>query len=216
MRTVERRRDHGSRVALEVRRTIAKELFDARRSAGVSQGLVAKAAGLSQARISRTERVSGPAPQIDELASHCAALGLRLVVKVYPEASSVRDAGHLRLLRRLRQALPEGWVWRSEVPVGGPGDLRAWDAVLDGPVRIAVDAETRLNDVQELQRRTELKRRDSGIGVVVLLVASTHHNRLVLREHRLALSDTFPLDTPAVMRALRSGQVPTASGIVVL
>ena len=104
------------------------------------------------------------------------------------------------------------------MPVAGPGDLRAWDAVLDGPARIGIDAETRLHDVQQVQRRTELKRRDSGVPHrPVLLVTSTHHNRRVLREHRAALASTFPSDTGrghGVLCALAAA--PPGNGIVVL
>ena len=105
---------------------------------------------------------------------------------------------------------------RTEVPVGGRGDLRAWDVVLDGPIQIAIDAETRLHDIQALQRRLELKRRDSRVSRVILLVAATRHNRSVLREHREALSSTLPLDSPSVLEALREGRAPEASGILVL
>jgi hypothetical protein len=111
--------------------------------------------------------------------------------------------------------------WRTEVLIGGQGDLRAWDAVVDVPgaigasARIGVDAETRLRDVQAVQRRCEAKWRDSGVDRIVLLVADTTHDRSVLREHRLALSSTLPADTGEVMRALRRGELPPRNGIVV-
>lgn len=195
---------------------VAGELRDARRAAGLSQEHVARVAGLSQSRVSRTERSQPPAPRIDELAPHCAALGLRLAVGVYPEGSPVRDAGQLRLLARFRAELGPGVTLRTEVPVGHPGDARAWDAVLDVGSPVGVDAETRLHDVQALQRRLELKWRDSGLPRVVLVVAATHHNRRVLREHREALASTFPLGTGPVMAALRAGVPPPENGIVVL
>lgn len=106
--------------------------------------------------------------------------------------------------------------WSSEVPVGGDGDLRAWDVLLRGDVAIGIDAETKPRDIQALQRRTELKWRDSGVARVVLVVAATKHNQAVLREHRGALVSTFPLDTPDVMATLRVGSAPAANGIVVI
>jgi hypothetical protein len=112
--------------------------------------------------------------------------------------------------------MPDSIGWRSEVPVGGYGDLRAWDVVLDVGMLVAVDAETRLHDMQALQRRCETKLRDSGLGRLVLLVAATPHNRAVLRDHRIALASTFPLDTGEVMRALRAGTAPARNGVVVL
>jgi transcriptional regulator with XRE-family HTH domain len=216
MPTMDRIRDRGRRQARALGRALAQELLEARLAARVSQTVVAQAAGLCQSRISRTERAERPMPRLDELAQHCAALGLALSARPYPEGSPVRDAGQLRLIGRLRQLLSAGFRWRTEVPVGDDGDLRAWDVVLDGPGVVAIDAETRLRDVQSLQRRTELKWRDSGVPCVVLLVASTHHNRAVLREHRAVLASTFPLDTREVLAALRAGRTPAANGIVVL
>jgi transcriptional regulator with XRE-family HTH domain len=184
--------------------------------AGVSQAHVARASGLRQSRVSRTERSEDPMPRLDELARHATALGLKLSVKLYPDGAAVRDAPQLRLVSRLRAVVSTAYRSRTEVPVAASGDLRAWDMVLDGPATIAVDAETRLRDIQALQRRTELKLRDSGIDLAILLVSATHHNRAVLREHRAALASTFPLETREVLACLRSGRPIRASGIVVL
>lgn len=224
MPTIERARARGARHARTSLAAIADELREARLAAGMSQQHVASVAGLTQSRVSRTERCQRLPPRIDELARHCAALGLRLSLRAYPDASPVRDAAQLRLLARLRAQLGPGLRWRSEVPVGGEGDLRAWDVVLDArgagapepAASVGIDAETRLRDIQALQRRVELKRRDSGVDIVALLLADTKHNRAVLRAYRTALTSTFPLDTAAVMSALRRGQIPRASGIVIL
>ncbi len=189
---------------------------DARLAAGVSQLHVARVAGLTQSRISRTERGQRLPPRLDELAQHCAALGLRLSLKAYPDGLPVRDAAQLRLLERLRRQIGPGLRWRTEVPVGGVDDLRAWDVLLEGDHDTGIDAETRLYDLQALQRRTELKWRDSGVARVVLVIAGTRHNRALIREHRAALSSTLPLDTAAVMRALRRGVAPPANGIAIV
>lgn len=150
------------------------------------------------------------------MARHSAVLGLRLTVKAYPEGSPIRDAGQLRLLERFRARIGDGWAWRSEVPIGGFGDLRAWDVELERGGRVGVDAETRLHDIQALQRRCETKLRDSIAQRLVLLVAATSHNRAALRQYRGALTSTFPLDTAQVMSALDHGELPAANGIVVL
>jgi hypothetical protein len=184
--------------------------------AGVTQRTLARAAGLSQSQNSRTERAQRRHVGLDELARHAAALGLRLSVKVYPEGRPVRDAAQLRLLQRLRGELGGRFRWRTEVPVAGTGDDRAWDAVLDGSGSVGIDAETRLRDVQAVQRRCEFKWRDGSVDRLVLVVADTRHNRAVLREHRVALHSTFPGDTAEVMAALRRGRVPVRNGVVVL
>ena len=212
----ERARDRGRRNAEREWARLAAELRDARLAAGLSQRHVAQSVGLTQSALSRTEQGSRLPARFEELAVHAAALGLRLSVKVYPEGVPVRDAAQLHLLERFRSRLDPGFRWKTEVMVGGYGDLRAWDGVILGQRRVGVDAETRLHDIQSVQRRVESKWRDSGVDLVVLLVASTHRNRAVLREHRQALASTFPLDTAGVMRALRSGEIPPASGIVIL
>ncbi len=74
----------------------------------------------------------------------------------------------------------------------------------------------RLFDLQALDRRIALKRRDGGLAIVILLVADTHGNRRHLAEHREVLRPSFPLDSRAVLAAVRLGQPPSASGIVVL
>jgi transcriptional regulator with XRE-family HTH domain len=195
---------------------LATELREARLAAGISQDHVGRVAGLNQSMISRVERGRVASAGVDVLARHCAALGLRLSLRVYPDGDAVRDAAQLRLLGRLRAEVHGSCGWRTEVPVAGAGDLRAWDAVLSGPGTVAVDAETRLHDIQHVQRRSELKWRDSGLDRLVLLVAATNHNRAVIREHREALRSTFPADTAEVMAALRRGRLPPRNGIVIL
>jgi transcriptional regulator with XRE-family HTH domain len=216
MPTARRARDRGRQQARALVRTIGGELREARHSAGVSQAHAARVAGLSQSKVSRIERAEHASGRVDELARLSAALGLRLTMRVYPEGGAVRDEGHLRLLRRFRAEVSERFRWRTEVPIGDAADARAWDVLLEGAGMIGVDAETRLHDVQALQRRCELKARDGGVDRLVLLVAATRHNRLVLREHRAALASTFPADTGEIMACLRQGRLPPRSGIVIL
>jgi transcriptional regulator with XRE-family HTH domain len=213
---VERVRVRAARQAQKLMLEIGSELRETRLAAGLSQRHVARVAGLNQSRVSRTERASRLPARVDELAAHCSALGLRLSLKAYPEGSPVRDVGQLRVLERFRARLHRSYRWHGEAPVGGLGDQRAWDVRLEGDGSIGVDAETRLHDLQALQRRCETKWRDSGVDRIVLLVASTRHNRRVLAEHREALRSTFPADTLEVMAALRVGRLPGSNGIVVL
>ena len=199
-----------------MRSALVSELKEARLAAGVSQRHLAGVTGLSQSMISRTERGVRAGLTIEELAIHAEVLGLRLHVRAYPAGSPVRDAAQLRLLARFRRHVGDAFRWRSEVPVTAGGDLRAWDVLLDGPGAVGIEAESRLRDIQATQRRIELKLRDGQAAVVVLLVAETRHNQLVLAQHRAALLSTFPLSTGEVLKALRQGEMPKQSGIVVL
>jgi hypothetical protein len=69
---------------------------------------------------------------------------------------------------------------------------------------------------RSLDRRHALKLRDSGMKVMVLLIADTAHNRRMLELYREDLRASFPLDTRQVMAALRAERTPPASGIVIL
>ena len=98
-----------------------------------------------------------------------------------------------------------------------PGDLRGLDARIGlQATSIGVEAETRLGDIQAIERKALLKARDADLDCMILLVAETRANREVLHLHREALRATFPLDTRQVLRALTRGQLPRANGIVVL
>jgi hypothetical protein len=81
---------------------------------------------------------------------------------------------------------------------------------------VAVEAETRLHDVQAMQRRLSLKRRDGAVDHVALLVAGTRHNREVMAGSRAALKSDFPLDSRALLRALSDGADPGAGGVLLL
>jgi len=107
---------------------------------------------------------------------------------------------------------------RREVGLPINEDLRAWDGMLLGDVRRAfVEGEARPGDVQAVARRIDLKLRDDPRGdVVVLALTRSRHNRRVVEEHREALRAQLPLDGAAIARALRSGRVPAASGLILL
>ncbi len=107
-------------------------------------------------------------------------------------------------------------VARREVGLPIPGDLRAWDGmILGGAEPFFEEGESHLRDIQALARRIEIKLRDDPRGrVVILVVARTAHNMRVLDVHREALRGQFPLDGPAIARAIRRGREPTASGII--
>ncbi len=60
--------------------------------------------------------------------------------------------------------------------------------------RAGCEAETRLADVQALERRLALKARDGDVDVVVLIVADTAHNRAVLERERGTLRALLPLE----------------------
>jgi hypothetical protein len=147
---------------------------------------------MSHSTLGRIERGSLVNVTISQLARACAAVGLKLVARAYPDGDPVRDVAHLNLLGRLRREIAPSAGWRTEVPIPIAGDLRAWDAqaVLQGTI-VAIEAEVRIHDLQALERRVALKRRDSGVNVVILLIADTPANRRRLAEQREDLRTSF-------------------------
>lgn len=112
--------------------------------------------------------------------------------------------------------MPPSLKLRTEVPVPIEGDLRSADAVIVGNGFIAmIEAETRIDDVQALERRVTAKQRDLGIARVLLLVADTRHNReVILRVPELRRR--FPASTRACLAALDKGRDPGRDGLIFL
>jgi transcriptional regulator with XRE-family HTH domain len=196
---------------------MGEEIRSARLGLGLSIATAATAVGLSPSVFARIERGESDGVTVEQLCLACAAVGLRFVGSAYPDAPGVRDSGHARLLERFRARLPPGTVWRTEVGIPIPGDLRAWDAMTALSRRsIAIEAEMRVVNAQAVDRRISLKRRDSGVELVILLVADTKGNRAVLASDREALRANFPLDTRSILSSIGEGRAPAASGIVLL
>jgi transcriptional regulator with XRE-family HTH domain len=217
MTTSQRRLDRGLDQAMLVRTVTGSEIRLSRRSAGVSIRTAAASVGMSETMFGRIERGRLPSVTVRQLATACAAVGLKFTGRPYLDGDPIRDAGHARLLERLHRELPRGTQWRTEVPLGDKGDHRAWDAQCRlGGVVVGIEAEMRLSDLQALDRRIGLKRRDADLPQVVLLVADTAGNRRALAAHRESLRSSFPLDTRAALAALRAGRAPASSGIVIL
>ncbi|HLX35162.1 MAG TPA: hypothetical protein VKR30_07960 [Candidatus Limnocylindrales bacterium] len=106
--------------------------------------------------------------------------------------------------------------WRTEVPIPIAGDLRSADAVVTiAAGEIMIEAETRVSDVQLVERRSAAKGRDLGALRVVLLLADTAHHWTLLRQHP-ELRQRYPIGTCEVLAALRAGRDPGGDGLVIL
>jgi transcriptional regulator with XRE-family HTH domain len=214
----ERPTDRGARQARRIRNTIGAELRAARVGAGLTQKAAGTAIGLAASEVSRIEAGRRATVSVDRLARYCAVVGLELSVRAYPAGPPIRDAAHVRLIGRFRERVSSGaWTWRAEVPVAGPGDQRAWDGQLTGSgVTIAAEMETRLHDVQALQRRIELKRRDGVVDRVLLVVADTRANRDAIAGAADVLSAAYPVSARVALAALAAGRDPGGDALIVL
>jgi hypothetical protein len=212
------------RVARADRRTahILRELGatnrELRSGAGTSQTVAGAAVGMSRSQVVRLEDASNPNATLRQLNRLAAANGYKLVVRAFPDADPIRDVAHARLLERLRRRLVAPLVWRPEVPLPEPGDLRGWDSnIFRGPARVAVEAETRIRDGQALERRLALKLRDDPrVDILVLLIADTAANRRAVPEIREQLRSMLPADGREVLAALSVGELPRRSGMILL
>lgn len=185
--------------------------------AGLTCAQVAAACGISMSYEAKVERGEAGSVGIVLLARLAAVVGLDLAVRTFPAGSPMRDAAHLALLTRLRSSLHPGWSWRSEVPIPLPGDPRSWDAVIVcGDTRIGIEAETRIRDIQALDRRVRLKLRDSGFDHVLLALADTRSNRSVLRMFSDSLQASYPVSARIALAALADGRDPGGSAILLI
>lgn len=153
---------------------------------------------------------------MEDVAALGAVVGLEVRLRAYPAGDAIRDAGQVRLLERLKARLHPVLRWATEVPLPIEGDLRAWDAVIAATAwHLPVEAETVIDDIQALERRLALKRRDGGVDHVILLAADTRRNRRALAAAPASFVD-LPLRTREILAALGDGRDPGGSGIVIL
>jgi transcriptional regulator with XRE-family HTH domain len=191
-------------------------LVTARHQAAISQRELGRQLRVSHTQIGRAERGEPDTLTIELAASMASVPGLELNVSLHPVGDPVRDKGHLALLERFRSRLPDSIRWRTEVPVPIESDRRSADAVIASIGWTAlVEAETRVDDVQALERKINLKQRDLGIARVILVIADTRHNRSVIRRVP-ELSRRFPVSTRACFAALSVGREPAGDALVIL
>lgn len=208
--------DAGARRGRQLVLMIGHEVLGARHMAGVSQDTLGGAVDMSGSEVGRIERGEAPWLTIVDASKLLSAVGLDLWAKAYAAGPPIRDSAHVHLLDRFEARLPSAMRREREWPVPLPGDRRAIDLMLfDLPLRTGVEAETRLTDEQALERDLNLKRRDARLERVFLLVADSAWNREVIRAS-MTLPRMFPLETRAVLAALKQGRDPGADGIVIL
>ena len=196
---------------------VGNDLKDARLEHNIAQRVVSAAAGIPQSWYSLMERGLASSVTLEDLAVACQVVGLDLALKTYPSGLRIRDAGSIKLLAGLRTVLPDSARWQTEVPIDIPGDQRSWDAVIGlDAIRIGVEAETRLRDIQAVERRVNLKKRDGDVARVILLVRASRSNLTVVRTIGDALRANFPVDSKSALAALRAGRDLGGDALVLL
>ena len=211
-----------SRVARADRRTVAvlvrigDEIRTARTIGGLTLAAASGAAGISRSEASRIERGESLSVPLATLARLAAVVGLDLWIRTFPGSDPVRDQGHLWLGDAFGGLVSAPLVAASEVRVGDRRDLRAWDQTLtdhDGR-RCGVEFETRFVDAQAQHRRISQKLDDSGLDLVLVVVADTRANRAAVRAAAGYLGTAYAIDDPATYEALRAGRLPPRSALI--
>jgi transcriptional regulator with XRE-family HTH domain len=213
----ERLLERARRLARRDLLALGEDIREIRLRSGMSLQELSAATRVSISELSRIERGLSPHVQIERMAMIGAVVRLDVRVRGFPSGPPIRDAAQLLLTRRLRELLPAQMRLRTEVPLRIPGDLRAWDGVIDsGPTHRPVELESRLRDLQALLRRIHLKCRDSNETVVLLVVADTRHNRHVLKVSADELADQFPVGSRDALTMIRGGTLPERGAILLL
>lgn len=196
---------------------VGRELETAIQNLGLSYASVGRDIGLSAVQVARVAHGAAPSLTIVQASELLAAVGLDLSIRAYPTGRPLRDAAHVRLLEQFRMRLHRTLVWRTEVPVGGQGDLRAWDGMVGSTAwRMGVEAETRVRDWQAIERRVALKMRVGAVDGAILLVWRTRGNRAALRELGDSVRSTFPVPGRRALELLAAGAHPGGSSLISL
>jgi transcriptional regulator with XRE-family HTH domain len=208
--------DRGRRRGRRLLHDAIDEFHAARLRESITQERIARALDRSDAWVSWTESGQNEGVSVVQLSQLMACVGLELSVRVYPAGRGIRDDAQTVTLERFVSLVVPPWSWATEVPIPIPGDLRAWDGVLGGPCRIGVDAETRIRDLQAVDRRVMLKLRDSGLDRAIILVPDTRSNRVMLASTAQSLQPNYPIPGHLALDALRHGRDPGGNAIIVL
>jgi hypothetical protein len=170
-----------------------------------------------KSKLSFIERGRAQGVSLSALHRQAAVLGQRLVVNVYPVGAPIRDAGQVRLIGRFVERIGNAWQQTLEAPLPIAGDLRAVDLLLRRVgLIIAVEAITRLRDLQAQLRAAQLKQRDIGARRLLIVAADTKGNRSVMAASRSILVSSFELDARRLFNALQRGEDPGRDGILLL
>ncbi|HEX5012754.1 MAG TPA: helix-turn-helix transcriptional regulator [Candidatus Limnocylindrales bacterium] len=219
----EKRASAGADLGRKLVLTTGEEFKRARSASGLSQLVVASAAGISRPQYGRIERGLVPELSIKRTAVIASVLGLEPTLRLFPQGDPVRDHAHASLLERLHARCHKSLAWRTEVPLPAPGDRRAWDALIRGvdqgshdQWRVGVEAETRLNDLQALERKLALKERDGAVDWVVLLLLASRRNRSLVAEYAAVLRSRFPLEGRRALALLEAGAPLGANALILL
>lgn len=217
MPTRERAVDRGNLRGRQLTLGIGLEIRAARVDRGLPLRVVAQAAGMSPAKLSRLERGLIAKVSVVELARVCAVVGLELSMRAFPAGDAIRDVAQVPMVVAFQALLHPTLRWQVEVPMPGHQDLRAWDGLVSGRGwRYGVEFESGPRDAQALSRRLQAKSRDGDVDGVLLVLRDTLQSRRFLEAASTYLSSSFPVSGRVALEALAQGRDPGGSAVIVL
>lgn len=170
---------------------------------------VAARAGVAWETVARSE-LGDPKLSLDLLAAITEAVGLDLVLSVYPgRPPSLRDTGQLALARMLIGIAHPSLTPELEVNIGPHGE--SIDLVFFGPSEIiAFEIERLYTDHQGQYRRANGKRealaaRHQRPVRLVLAIQDTRRNRAAVDRHEPVIRTSLPAGSREILRAIREG-----------
>lgn len=197
---------------------VAGEVKAARAHRGDTRKVVGARAGVSADSVRRVE-IGDPHVQLNTLCGVGEAVGLDVVVRVYPRSGpSLRDAGQLTVAQILRSVAHRTWHFEVEVSAGVHGE--AIDVCMFGPTEIlAIEIDRLLLDFQDQYRRNSIKREHVAQHHrrpvrLVMVVQDTDRNRHAVQAHRAFIQSVLPAGSREVLASLRSGKPLMRDGIL--
>jgi transcriptional regulator with XRE-family HTH domain len=183
---------------------------------------LAEAAGVSQTLVSRIERGWIGNLSLSKVRKVGTALDIRVSLDAWWRAGEVDrlvDRGHAALVDHVVASLrSDGWVTRVEVTFNhfgerGSADIVAWHA--EARILLIVEVKTMIGDIQATASTFERKVRilpealktEAGwqprTVARLLVIADTHANRAVVRDHEAIFHAIWPARTVATRHWLR-------------
>lgn len=187
---------------------------------------LAEAAGVSQTLVSRLERGWIGGLSLAKLRKVGTALDIRLSLDAWWRAGEVDrlvDRGHAALVDHVVASLrADGWVTRVEVTFNhfgerGSADIVAWHA--ETRILLIVEVKTMIGDIQATTSTFERKVRivpdalqaeegwKARTVARLLVIAETHANRAVVRDHEAIFDTIWPARTIETRHWLRQPNV---------
>ncbi|HXX61354.1 MAG TPA: helix-turn-helix transcriptional regulator [Candidatus Sulfotelmatobacter sp.] len=209
----------GRRRLRQEMRNLAEVLTGLRLDAGLSQGVVAQAAGISRPYLSAIE-AGHRTPSVEVLARLAAALGGDLSLRVYPGTGpALRDHLQVAMTEALLVLAAPSWRVRLEVPIPAPARGYA-DLVLHDPARrqaVVTEVHSQLRRLEQQLRWGQAKAEAIATSLPagtqmcrLLLLRSTDTNRRLVAHDPHVFAAAFPAPAADIYDALRhaTGQWP--------